>query len=103
MAAGMKIIIVTRSEFHSLQVIFHSQAGKIPQMFVSGAWIEGIGGMGKNPMDFMLFGIGKKSFYIREIQLFCTAAPGIAGKKLEGIGINFYGFLPHSQIAFGGG
>ena len=54
--------------------------------------------MGENTADSVLSGEGKKCGHILRINILCLSAPGIAGEKLECIGVYFYSLFSHGEV-----
>ena len=59
--------------------------------------------MGQNSGNLVFSRKGQISLYIGRNNGLGISSSGIAGEKLKGIGIYFYGVLSHGKIALGGG
>ena len=101
MTSRMKIIIIPRCIFHTLQVICHNLPGKISQIFFGRACIHGIRSVCHQFPEMILSGQFQKLLHIPRSDLFRLAASRIPGKKRECIPAVFQHLTTHSSVAFG--
>ena len=83
MASRMKVIIITRNFFHSLQIVRKCNTGELAYFFVRGARVERIRRM-RNYLPYRIFRTKTMKFgdvLVRNI--FCLSAARIAGKELK--------------------
>ena len=59
--------------------------------------------MCQNLVDSVFLCEGKKLCDIFRVNVLRFPAAGIAGEKLEGVGVDFNGILSHGKVAAGGG
>ena len=101
MAAGMKIIIISRRRFHTPQVICHGLSGKHTKVFLCRTCIQCIRRVRHDFSEMLFSGNLQIFFNIFWINFLCIAAPGISGKKCKSISAVFHHLTSHCRITFG--
>ena len=95
MAAGMKVIIISREKLHLLQILFHAHPCKFPNPLVLGAGIHGIGCVGHQFSESVLRHDFPKPCRILRISLFAFTPSRISCKKSKGIRLDLQCPLSH--------
>ena len=102
-AAGVEVVHVAGDIFHPLQVVRHGHPGKLPGVLVLGAGVDGVGRVGHDGAEAVFLRQGPKGRRVGAVNGFRFTAPWVPGEKLEGVGPQGQGCLPHGQKAVGGG
>ena len=103
MAARMEVVQVAGGGLHPLEIVRHGAGGKLADVLLGGAAVEGIGRMGEDHIDAVLRRKGTEGRHVLLVQRLGAASPRIPSEKLKGVGPQGNRLLPHVQITLGSG
>ena len=103
MASGVEIVEISGKRRHAPQIILQNSRGKGSGVRVGGAEIHGIRPVGDQFAKVVFFQHGGGFCRVRRILRLGLAAPGIPGKKREGIRSDGQRGLHHRRVPAGCG
>ena len=103
MAAGVKVIALTRCAFHSLQILAEGEARKLAHVLLLRAGVERIRRVRHEGCNVVRLGIVQERSNVSFVQCLGGAASGVSGEESEGVGAERRGFFAHGQVSARGG
>ena len=100
---GMEIVEVAGERSHADQIVAHGHGGELLDPRIGGAGVQGIGGVGHDGQHVPLPQQRHEGRSILLVQGLRLAAPRVAKKELEGVGLDAQCVLAHAQQPLGGG
>ena len=95
MTAGVKIVHLIRSVFHSPKVVGHCIKRKLPRVFVCGARVQGVRSVRQNTGKTIFLHKLKKFFCVLRVYFLCFASARIAREKLKRVSTYFQSGFTH--------
>ena len=102
-AAGVEVIEAAGEVLQPREIVRHGVFGELPQLGVRGAGVQRVGCVGQNGEEAVLRGKRAVGRGVRLVDGLGRAAPGIAGKKLKGVGADLRRRFSHGQKSLGRG